>query len=146
MDKVYHAILHFAYMNKTSSMNHKSAILYGIAIWAFVFVVAMFAFPLRESERPLFESIMPVALALAASFATARSFRLVQDRFAVVGLCLGLIWMGISLLLDAALFSWGPMKMSLGNYITDIGVTYLMLLVIPWMSGWGLQLRFGAKK
>ena len=33
----------------------------GVAAWLAPFVVAVLAFPFRESARPLFESIMPVA-------------------------------------------------------------------------------------
>ncbi len=41
------------------------AVLYGFLIWLTAFVVAFLIFPLRESSRPLFESIMPVVVTLA---------------------------------------------------------------------------------
>ncbi len=49
-------------------MNHLKAVLYGVAIWAITFIAAMAAFPLRANDRPLFESIMPVVLTIAAAF------------------------------------------------------------------------------
>ena len=45
--------------------------------------------------------------------------------------------------MDLFAFSWGPMKMSLANYIKDIGVTYLIILIIP--SGIGYMLEKKAK-
>ena len=119
-------------------MNHKKAILYGIGIWAFTFVVAMFAFPLRESQRPLFESIMPVALTLATTFASVRYFKSVKERFVWIGFCLGLIFFAVNFLIDQLMFSWGPMKMSFLDYIKDIGVTYLLIIIIP--TGFGFLL------
>jgi len=125
-------------------MNHKSAILYGIGIWAFTFVVAMLIFPIWKTDRILFESIMPVALTLATTFASVRSFKNVKDRFVWIGLCFGIIWMISSLVLDGLAFSWGPMKMSLVNYIKDIGITYLLVLVIPLGFGYALSLKKGS--
>ena len=118
-------------------MNHKAAILYGIGIWAFVFVVAIFAFPLRANERPLFESIMPVALAFSVTFSSIKYFQKSIKRTFMVGLCLGLIWLGVNLTIDALMFSRGPMKMSFADYMKDIGVTYLMIPIIS--AGFGVK-------
>lgn len=125
-------------------MNHKSAVLYGVAIWAFVFIVAILAFPLRATERPLFESIMPVALTLAVVVASVRYFETVTKRFTYMGLCLGLIWFTVNIVIDLFMFSSGPMKMTLLDYIKDIGVTYLLILIIP--IGIGLTLEKKYKK
>lgn len=91
------------------------------------FVVAIAIFPLRESERPLFESIMPVVLTAATLVAAYRWFRHVHTRFVAEGLRVGLIWLTVNLALDALMFSWGPMQMSLLDYMKDIGVTYLII-------------------
>lgn len=112
------------------SMNHKIAILYGIAIWAFVFTAAMLIFPLRANERPLFESIMPVALTFAVTAASVKYFQKSQKRTLMIGFCLGLIWVTVNLAIDMLMFSWGPMKMSISDYLEDIGLTYLMMPII----------------
>lgn len=122
-------------------MSHKQAILYGLLVWVFPFIVAMLAFSLRGPERPLFESVMAVSLASVVVFASARYFKSIKSRFVWIGFCLGLIWLLISLGLDALFFSWGPMKMSLGDYLKDIGVTYLMIPVITTGIGWALKLK-----
>ncbi len=122
-------------------MNHKNALLYGTEIWAFVFVTAMIAFPLHVLERPLFESIMPVALTLATVIASVKYFQTAQKKTVMVGFCLGLIWFAVSVLLDTLMFSWGPMKMTLADYIKDIAVTYLIIIVIPTGIGYILEKR-----
>lgn len=43
------------------------AVLYGFMIWLIVFAVAFAIFPIHNSWRSLFESIMPVAIVLATS-------------------------------------------------------------------------------
>jgi len=42
----------------------------------------------------------------------------------------GCLWMGMNWLLDAAMFSHGPMKMTLAHYVTEIGPAYLIIPVI----------------
>jgi hypothetical protein len=49
----------------------RKALFYGVLVWLIPFAVAFLIFPLRQSARPLFESIMPVALAAAAAGAPA---------------------------------------------------------------------------
>jgi len=49
---------------------------------------------------------------------------------AVTGLRIGVTWVVANWLLDALMFSSGPMKMPLGQYLLEIGTAYLMLPVI----------------
>lgn len=56
------------------------AIFYGFLIWLIPFIVAFVIFPLRESARPLFESIMPVAVTVGlAAVPTRREAALAND-------------------------------------------------------------------
>jgi hypothetical protein len=48
---------------------------------------------------------------------------------------LGLVWLAINLLLDLPLFSYGPMRMSLGDYLADVGLTYLILPAVTVGAG-----------
>jgi hypothetical protein len=120
-------------------MNYRTAVAYGAAIWAFVFVIAILAFPLRANERPLFESIMPVALVLAVTVASARYLRNVGERQLAVAVRVGLVWLAVNLLIDALAFSSGPMRMSFIDYLKDIGVTYLIIPIIPIGFGYALE-------
>ncbi len=117
-------------------MNHKLAILYGIIIWAFVLIISLVISPLHSSERPLFESIMPVALVLAVTVASIKYFQNSKKKTLMTGLCLGLIWLGISLGLDLLLFSWGPMRMTVADYLKDIGATYSLITILTTAFGY----------
>jgi len=119
----------------------KLTLFYGFLIWVIVFAVAMLAFPLRAADRPLFESIMPVALVACTTIFAVSYLRHVDQRPLRGGVWLGLIWLAVNLALDSLMFSWGPMKMSLGDYMADIGVTYLLIPIIPIGMGALLERR-----
>ncbi|MDH3498300.1 MAG: hypothetical protein OER21_16205 [Gemmatimonadota bacterium] len=107
------------------------AALYGLVVWLVPFVVAFAIFPLRESARPLFESIMPVAIAAGTVTLGVMYFRRVRVGLVREGLLLGGLWFAISVLIDAPLMLLGgPMQMSASQYVADIGVTYVMIPVI----------------
>jgi hypothetical protein len=104
------------------------AVLFGFLIWLAVFVVAFAIFPLRESSRPLFESIMPVALASATAVLAAVYFNGLKEGYLKEGVILGCLWLAINVLIDLPLMLLGgPMKMTLGEYVADIGLTYLII-------------------
>jgi hypothetical protein len=118
------------------------ALLFGFLVWLIPFVVAFAIFPLRESARPLFESIMPVTVTLVVVTFGLVYFKGVTRRFTWEGLSLGLLWMAVSMVIDAPLMLLGgPMKMTAGEYLADIGVTYLLMPVVT--VGLGLA-RAGA--
>jgi hypothetical protein len=122
----------------------RKALIYGVVVWLVPFAVAFAAFPLRESNRPLFESIMPVAVAGAVAGCAVRYFRVVTTDFKGEGLRLGLVWLLISVVIDAPLMLLGgPMHMSIGQYLADIGVTYLLMPVITVGIGVALEPRAG---
>lgn len=117
----------------------RTALVYGVLVWVITFAVAVVIFPLREPARPLFESIMPVALAAAVAGLAVRYFRSVRAGFVGEGLRLGLLWLAISLAIDAPLMLLGgPMKMTLGEYAADIGLTYLLIPIITAAIGMAL--------
>jgi hypothetical protein len=96
-------------------------------MWLIPFVVAVLAFPFRSSLRPLFESIMAVAVTLAAVVLANLYFRKVEASYLKEGVFLGLVWLLISLGIDLPLVAEGPMKMTLADYMADIGLTYLII-------------------
>ena len=109
----------------------RKAILFGVLIWFVAFLAAMVIFPLREASRPLFESIMPVVLAAATVLFAHRYFRRVHGGFRREGLLLGLVWLATNVAIDLPLMLMpSPMQMTLGEYLGDIGLTYLMFPII----------------
>lgn len=109
----------------------RRALLFGLFIWLTPFVVAFLIFPLRESSRPLFESIMPVAIAVPTAVLGVRYLRNVRRGLVREGILLGLLWLAISIAIDAPLMLLGgPMRMTIGAYVADIGITYLIIPVV----------------
>ena len=119
----------------------KLALFHGFLIWLIVFVAAIAIFPLREPNRPLFESIMPVILTACATIFSVTYLRRLDSQPLREGIWLGLIWFVLNLSLDQLMFSWGPMKMNFSDYLKDIGVTYLLIIIIPTGFGYLLSQR-----
>lgn len=121
------------------------AVLFGFFVWLSAFVAAMLIFPLRESSRPLFESIMPVVLSSATAGLAVAYFRGVTRDYVKEGVLLGCLWLAINLAIDAPLMLLGgPMKMTLAEYLADIGVTYLLIPAVT--IGIGLGCRGAARE
>jgi hypothetical protein len=112
-------------------VNYRRAFVGALGVWAIPFVVAIAIFPLRASERPLFESIMPVAL-VAATCIFAYRFARSEPAFGRQGLLLGLIFLAVSIVIDLVMFSRGPMKMAPAEYVKDIAVTYLVIPIVTY--------------
>ncbi|NIN09957.1 MAG: hypothetical protein GTN62_00940 [Gemmatimonadales bacterium] len=116
----------------------RRALLFGFVIWVVPFVVAFIVFPLRESWRALFESIMPVVVTLAAVTCGVLYFRRVEARFVREGLAVGILWLAISVVIDLPLMLTGPMEMTVVEYAADIGLTYLIIPAVA--MGYGVLL------
>jgi hypothetical protein len=103
---------------------------YGFVLWAVPLTAALALTTVRETHRPLFESLMALVLAACAVVQGNRflSRSGIKSRWRAV--TLGLIWAGMGVSLDLPLFSWGPMKMTIVAYLRDIGVTYLIYPIV----------------
>ena len=109
----------------------RKAILFGFFIWLVPFVVALGIFPLRESSRSLFESIMPLVVTTVTVMLAVRYFRQVTHDYVREGVLVGALWLAICVLIDAPLMLFsGPMLMTLGEYMGDIGLTYVIIPAI----------------
>ncbi len=109
----------------------KKATLYGFFIWLIVFAIAFLIFPIHETNRPFFESIMPVIISIVTSFFAFKYFSKVESSFIKEGLYFGIIVTLINWIIDAILMlSPSPMQMTLSDYFQDIGFTYFMILPI----------------
>ena len=103
----------------------------GVGVWLVPFLVAFLAFPFRESARPLFESIMSVTVTSTAVLLGLVYLRHLQSGFFREGLLIGLTWFAMSVLIDAPLMLFGgPMQMTFGQYMADIGLSYLSIPVV----------------
>lgn len=112
-------------------------------IWLIPFAVSALIFPLRVSQRQLFESIMPVVIAIWTVFFSIFYLSRIRSDFLKEGIFIGLAWLLISIVLDLMVFIVGPLKMPLWDYATDIAVTYLLIPVIT--SGFGYLMEQRAR-
>jgi len=108
----------------------KTALVYGFFVWLIPFIIAFSIFTIRNEDRPLFESIMPVVVTIVTVVFANFYFKKVDKNFIKEGIVIGLLWLVISIVLDLILFMEGPMKMSFVDYIKDIGLTYLIIPAI----------------
>jgi len=114
----------------------KKYISYGFLIWLIPFMVSFFIFPIHQSNRALFESVMAVILFTTTLFFTQKIFRLREGNFARDGLTIGLMWAAINLGMDAVVFlAPTPLQMSLTDYISDIGLMYIIIPLTTFTIG-----------
>ena len=119
--------------------NYWKIILFGFIIWLVPFIISFFIYPLKTQNNPLFESIMPVVISIATAVFAALYFGRVKANYLREGIILGAAWFVISIVIDLFLFMWGPMKMSFGDYMMDIGITYLIIPAITIGTGFILK-------
>ncbi|MCX6677535.1 MAG: hypothetical protein NTU95_06275 [Methanothrix sp.] len=117
--------------------------LFGFLLWLIPFAVSVLIFPLRISQRPLFESIMPVVIAIWTVFFSIFYLSRKKSDFLKEGIFIGIAWLLISIVLDLMIFIVGPLKMPMWDYVTDIAVTYLMIPAIT--SGFGYLMEHRAE-
>ena len=107
----------------------KLSLSYGFLVWVIPFVAALFIYPLRSTERALFESIMPVVLVACVVLFSVLYFKKTEKSLRE-GIFLGVLWLVISVAIDFLFFIWGPVKMPVLDYIKDIGATYIIIPLI----------------
>ena len=108
----------------------KQTLLFGFLIWLIPFLVAFAMYSIHETNRPLFESIMPNIIVLSTVVFSVLYFKKLNENYIKEGLLLGIIWLAISILIDLVMFMQGPMKIGFADYIMDIGLTYFIIPTI----------------
>ncbi len=118
-------------------MRHPTrVVLYGIAIWLVVFGVSVLIYPLHDAQRPFFESIMPVTIALCVTPLAVDYLGRLDAGQAKAGLSVGGVWLLVNVVIDLPLFTLGgPMWMAPADYVMDIGFTYLLIPIIVGAMG-----------
>ncbi len=119
----------------------EKALLYGFVVWLIVFAVSIAIYPIHDSNRPLFEAIMPVAITVCTVIFSILYFKIVEIDFLREGITLGILWLAENIIFDLMLFMEGPMKMTITEYMADIGVTYFIIPAITIGYGYTLEKR-----
>lgn len=116
----------------------KYAVIYGFLLWLLPFVASIIIFPLKKTDPAFFQSFLGVLSITLAVILTVFYFRKTQGNLRE-GIFLGLTFSVISWFLDFLFFIWGPIKMPLDAYIKEIGIGYLLYLIIA--VGFGFLLE-----
>lgn len=114
-------------------------ILFGFLSWIFTLAGAMCLSSLRTEQRRLFETLMSSVLIASAVLFTLLYFRKIHSGFMREAIWLGIAFMACNILFDLPMFMAGPMKMTLPDYLKDIGLTYLGMPIISLGFGYGFQ-------
>jgi hypothetical protein len=106
-------------------------VLFGVLVWLVPFLVSFVVFPLKESNRALFESIMPLVLTVVVTTLTYYYLKNINSEYLKNGLLIGGVWYMVSIAIDLFMFMpASPMHMSFGDYMMDIAITYVIIPVI----------------
>jgi len=96
-----------------------------------IFAIAFLIFPIHETNRVFFESIMPVILSITTLFFTFKYLCQVENHFIKEAAYFGITVTAVNWFIDALLMlSPSPMQMTLTDYFQDIGFTYFMITPI----------------
>jgi hypothetical protein len=106
------------------------ACLYGFVVWLVPFIASIGIFPLKASMPALFEELMAAVLTLCVVFFLVVYFRRFRYSSFKTGIAVGGVWLLMCLVLDLLMFSWGPMQMSIWDYLTSIGPAYLTIPIV----------------
>ncbi|GAF83590.1 unnamed protein product [marine sediment metagenome] len=120
--------------------------LYGFLVWLIPFVVGCALYEVRENDRILFETIMPVVVTVSAVLFALLYFGKAEAGFLKQGVLIGVIWFVINVVLDLCMFMEGPMKMTFADYMKDIGLTYLIIPAVTIGFGYLLEKRLTSKQ
>jgi len=104
-------------------------VLYGLFLWAVVFFTSFIIFPLKISNPIFFETLISIFLVFFTVFVSLLYFAKTELN-TVNAIYAGIIWMAVNIIVDLPLFSYGPMKKTFADYMTDIGLTYLIIPII----------------
>jgi hypothetical protein len=115
----------------------KRAFIYGFLLWLVPFLLSVVIFPLKKTDPAFFQSSLGVISITLAVILTVFYFRKTQGNLKE-GIFLGLIFAFVSWFFDFFFFIWGPIKMPLAAYIKEIGIGYLLYLIIA--TGFGYLL------
>lgn len=121
----------------------KRAFIYGFLLWIIPFLASVAIYPLKKTDPAFFQSILGILSITLAVLLTTHYFQKVKGNLKE-GIFLGLIFALISWFFDFFFFIWGPIKMLPIAYIKEIGIGYLLYIVIP--VGYGFLLGKNKKE
>ena len=117
-------------------------LLFGFLSWLLTFSGALCLTPLRQVHRTTFETLIGVVLTISTVLFCVLYFRKVRAGFLREGVLLGMAFFGCNILFDLPMFLAGPMKVPMQEYLRDVGLAYLSMIVISIGFGYHLRQKF----
>ncbi len=117
----------------------KPVLILGFLLWVIPFVISMIIFPIKSSDVQLFDSILAVVTVLFVTLFGIVYFMRIDRGYFREGVVIGIVWLGISIVIDLLMFSWGPMAMPFLDYIEDIGLGYLVYPIVTTGLGYLME-------
>ena len=90
-------------------------------------------------SETFFKSIMIVVGSLVGVILAVRYFKDIKSDFVIEGVLLGVTWLFINLAIDIVFVSIGFFRMTLTQYIMDIGLRYLSMPIYTIGLGYALK-------
>ena len=114
----------------------KRAAFLGFLSWLIPFAVSFLLFHVKQSNPPLFSTLMDLVVFSTGGALLTLCFRNrpVSVREAVL---VGVLWLFINLIFDYPMFAYGPMRMTAPQYYSEIGLSYL---AFPAFALWAARL------
>lgn len=113
---------------------------YGIVAWAIPYVTGVAILGLRQTDLPLFKTIMIVEGSLTGATLAVVYFQTVRGEYLKEGLLLGATWIVVNWVLDV--FGVVPFaKLTFDRYFIEIGFEYLAMFAPTVAIGYVLERR-----
>ena len=105
---------------------------FGVMSWVVPFVASLSLYPLKASNEPLFETIVSILILVTAGGLGRLWYRTSPPKHVSDGFALGTAWLLINVMLDQLMLLsiFGPQRMPLAVYVTQVGLKYLMIPIV----------------
>lgn len=110
---------------------YKKPALFGILIWLFTYCISIALWTLQKNFLGIFSSLLSVSIVYTTLFASMSYFREIKEHYHEIAVRVSSMWFVTNLLLGYFGYVLGPFKMSLVEYISEIGFIYVVILLIP---------------
>lgn len=119
-------------------MHYFTKILYGVILWALVYIASLPMLPLIKTDVYFFKTLIGFVFTVFVVLFTVLFFARVKNNYLNEGISVGILWLLINLLIDIPIFVYRD-GMSFEEYFRDIGLTYVAIPVITIAAGFLLE-------
>ncbi len=117
-------------------------LLLGLLSWLIPFAVSLLFYKGGQLtvSYAMFKSLMMIVGTISGSYLLFRYFSLIDARYLVNGIIVGICWLLINLIFDTVILL-PMMKTTFSDYFTSIGISYLSIPAISIAMGYLLKVK-----